>query len=65
MLEGPLDVDPRHLVDFPHPLRVRHNAASETPSEISHFVAYKIRLDSRACKHAFHLNSFFFQSGKG
>lgn len=67
MLEGPLDRGPRHLVDSPHTLRVRHNAVSETPSEISRFVAYRIRQDPRACKRAFHLNSFFFffSVGKG
>lgn len=50
---------PCHLVDSPHPLRGGHSAASETPSEISRFVAYRIRLDYRACKSALHLNLFF------
>lgn len=49
---------------LPHPLRVGHNAASEIPSEISRFVAYRIRLHPRASKHAFHLNSFFFFSDR-
>lgn len=59
MLEGPLDMGPHHLADSPHPLRAGHNAASETPSEISRFVTYRIRIDNRACKHSFHLNLFF------
>lgn len=48
ILKGPPDVGPGHLIYFPHPLRVRHKAASETASEISRSVAHKTGLHPRA-----------------